>query len=120
MLKIQKIAIRWTGLAARGNHLGHLLGVAELLDSNGITLPGYTLQIEVKAPIDCDRCLYQFSIMQLKSKRRRRVYQLEICPAGKLSHNGEIVLHGPHEHVGDDVPKAVNGVQCRQWAQALA
>lgn len=73
MLQATKSVIRWSGLKPRHNHAGHLIGVAELVDSSGITMPGMTLQIEVKAPVDCERCLYLFSIMRLKNRQRRRL-----------------------------------------------
>lgn len=122
MLQSQKSAIRWTGLQARSNHAGHLVGVAELTDAQGITLPGLTLQIEVKAPIDCDRCLYLFSIMRLKTRQRRRVYQLEVSPLGKRTHNGTQTIHGPHEHIDENEPIAIDhpDVKCDNWPGALA
>ncbi len=122
ILEMPKTAIRWTGLIKRTNHAGHLIGIAELVDSGGITLPGLTLQIEVKAPIDCERCLYQFSIMRLKNRQRRRFYQLEVAPLGKRTHNGATTLHGPHEHIEENEPIAIDhpDVRCENWAGALA
>jgi len=121
MLHLPKTAIRWTGLIERSNHAGHLLGVAELVDGNGITLPGITLQIEVKAPAETDRCLYQFSIMQLRHRKRHRLYQLEVAPRSKRTHNGINPIHGPHEHLGDDDPAVVTDetVKCDNWTGAL-
>ena len=122
MLQTPKSAIRWTSLTQRTNHAGHLIGVAELVDAQGITLPGLTLQIEVKAPIDCDRCLYLFSIMRLKNRQRRRAYQLEVAPLGKRTHNGTTAIHGPHEHIEENEPIAIDhpDVRCDNWAGALA
>lgn len=122
MLETPKTAIRWSGLQPRKNHVGHLIGVAELVDSGGITLPGLTLQIEVKAPIDCERCLYLFSIMRWKNRQRRRVYQLEVSPLGKRTHNGTTTIHGPHEHVEENEPIRIDNpdVRCENWAGALA
>lgn len=116
-----KAAHRWTGLKARTNHVGHLIGVADLVDAQGITLPGYTLQIEVKAPADTARCLYLFSIMRLLHGKRVRVYQLEVAPRSKRTHNGAHPLFGPHEHLGDAEPTAVEDarVDCADWNGAL-
>ena len=55
MINSPKQALRWSGLKPRSNHAGHLVGVAELVDVQGITMPGYTLQIEIKAPVDTHR-----------------------------------------------------------------
>ncbi len=116
-----KQALRWSGLKPRPNHAGHLVGVADLVDAQGITLPGYTLQIEIKAPVVTARCLYLFSIMRLHQKQRRRVYQLEVAPRGKRTHNGATTIYGPHEHVGESEPTPVldSGVDCDNWKGAL-
>lgn len=121
MIDTPKQALRWSGFRPRSNHAGHLVGVAELVDAQGITLPGYTLQIEIKAPVDTARCLYLFSIMRLHQKQRLRVYQLEVAPRTKRTHNGPQPLYGPHEHVGDAAPTAVidSGVECDNWPGAL-
>ena len=121
MLKTKKTALRWTGMQQRHNHAGHLIGVAELVDQNGITLPGITLQIEVKAPIDSARCLFLFSIMQLRNRKRSRLYQLEVAPSSKRTHNGLLPLYGPHEHIGEEQPTSVadDGVKCDNWTGSL-
>lgn len=121
LLAAPKQALRWSGFKPRSNHAGHLVGVAELVDPQGITLPGYTLQIEIKAPVDTARCLFLFSIMQLHQKRRRRVYQLEVAPRSKRTHNGATAIHGPHEHAGEDEPTPVAhpDVDCDNWPGAL-
>jgi hypothetical protein len=121
MLDQPKQAIRWTGWRARSNHAGHLVGVAELLGPDGVTLPGYTLQIEIKAPVDTNRCLFLFSIMRLHQKRRLRVYQLEVAPHNQRTHNGAAVVYGPHEHISTAEPTAVDAlaVRCDNWVGSL-
>lgn len=113
--------MRWSGFRQRDNHASHVIGVAELIDAKSITLPGYTLQIEVKAPIDSERCLYLFSIMHLVKGRRIRVYQLEVVPANKRSHNGLTTIYGPHEHLGEEepTPVACSDVNCDNWDASL-
>lgn len=117
MLHATKTAVRWTGWQPRVNHAGHLVGTAELLDGNGITIPGLTVQIEIKSPVVVVSCLYLFSIMQLKGRERRRVYQLEVTPQGKRTHNGPTPLYGPHEHVGVLEPVSIQhpSVNCDDW-----
>lgn len=121
MLNQPKQALRWSGWRTRNNHAGHLIGVAELVDMHGVTLPGYTLQIEIKAPVDTSRCLYLFSIMRLKQKQRLRAYQLEVAPHNKRTHNGTAAIYGPHEHIDDAEPTAVDdpSVRCDNWTVAL-
>jgi hypothetical protein len=121
MLTVQKTAIDWTGLHKRHNHAGHLVGVASLIDPSGVTIPGLTLQIEVKAPVDAVRCLYLLSIMQLRHRKRIRVYQLEVAPSEKRTHNGETTIRGPHEHFGDATPTAVSNhsVRCDNWSGVM-
>ena len=121
MIDLPKQALRWSGLKPRSNHAGHLVGVAELVDSQGVTLPGYTLQIEIKAPVETSRCLFLFSIMRLHQKKRQRAYQLEVAPHNKRTHNGITVIHGPHEHIDTAEPTAVDApaVRCDNWAGSL-
>lgn len=121
MLDQPKQALRWSGWQPRTNHAGHLIGVADLIDSNGITLPGYTLQIEIKAPVEISRCLYLFSIMRLHQRHRLRIYQLEVAPGNKRTHNGVHPIYGPHEHMGEAEPTPVDAseVGCDNWAGSL-
>lgn len=122
MIDTPKLAIRWSGFKPRHNHAGHLFGVAELTDASGVTIPGLTLQIEIKAPIETQRCLYLFSLMQLVQKKRVRTYQLEVAPETKRTHNGPVPLYGPHEHTGDDdepAPVASQDVSCDNWHGSL-
>lgn len=121
LLAQPKQVLQWRGLARRNNHAGHLMGVGDLADINGITIPGLTMQIELKAPIDAARCLFLFSLMLLQARERRRIYQLEVCPQNKRSHNGkEGPVYGPHEHIGQGVfPVADPKVSCDNWAGAL-
>lgn len=121
LLAQPKLAVRWTGWQPRGNHAGHLIGTAELLELNGTTIPGVTLQIEVKAAVVAPRCLYLFSIMRLAQRDRRPIYQLEVAPADKRTHNGPEPIYGPHEHVSNTEPTAVNdaSVNCESWDDCL-
>lgn len=122
MINTPKQAIGWSGFKQRHNHAGHVIGVAELVDAQGITLPGLTLQIEVKAAVEVDRCLYLLSIMQLIKKKRTRAYQLEVAPTSKRTHIGNPNLYGPHEHVGDEdepTPVVSEDVTCDNWDGVL-
>lgn len=122
LINTAKTAIGWSGFKQRHNHAGHVIGVAELTDMQGVTIPGLTLQIEVKAAADVQRCLYLFSIMQTVKTKRTPAYQLEVAPADKRTHNGVTTIYGPHEHVGrDDEPTAVvnSDVTCDNWDGAL-
>ncbi len=121
-LKAPKIVLNWSGLAPRSNHIGHLVGVGELADADtGITIPGLTLQVEVKAPRDVARCLFLFTIFQLRIGVRHRVYQLEVSPASKRTHNGDAgAVYGPHEHVDEDVTAVHHDdINCENWMGSL-
>jgi hypothetical protein len=67
-----KSARNWTGFKRRDNHAGHLIGSAILVDAQEITIPGITMEIEVKAPIVTARCLMLFTIRHRDGKRRAR------------------------------------------------
>lgn len=116
-----KIAHNWSGLAVRSNHAGSLIGSAQLAGADGVFLSGITMVVEVKAPIISNECLFLFSIMRLTGKQRMRVYQLEVCPSAKRSHNGDPVLYGPHEHLVNQEPSAIveTSVTCNNWDGCL-
>lgn len=121
LLHTPKTALKWSGWQTRGNHAGHLLGVAEMVDASGITMPGLTVQFEIKAPVVAVSCLYLFSIMRLSGRERKPIYQLEVTPKQKRRHNGQIPIYGPHEHVGKSEPVAVDhpSVNCDSWGGCL-
>ena len=121
LLELPKQAFNWTGWQARENHAGHLHGVATLVDPKGITMPGLTVQLEIKAPVVALTCFYLFSLMQASGRERKPIYQLEVTPRGKRSHNGKVPIYGPHEHLGQADPLAVTeaSVDCDSWAGCL-
>lgn len=99
--KLCSVSLAWS---ERDNHVGLLLASAQPEDETGAILPGLTLQFEIKRPIVVDRCLYEFGLFLLEHGVRRRVYQLNVSPADKRSHNGPLgPMYGPHEHVGNRV-----------------
>jgi hypothetical protein len=112
-----KSARNWSGFKRRDNHVGHLIGSAILVDQQEITIPGVTIEIEVKAPIVTSRCLLLFTLRHREGKRRPRVYQLEVVPGDKRSHNGEVSLYGPHEHFLELGAVSIQSpeVHCDNW-----
>lgn len=118
LLARPKLAGRWSGWERRSNHAGHVISTAELFELDGTTIPGVTVQFEVKAPVVALSCLFLLSVMQLTGRDRRRIFQLEVCPPSKRSHNGPIPLYGPHEHVGnlDPSPVTTPDVNCENWS----
>ncbi len=121
LIKQKKTAHNWTGLQPRHNHAGSLIGSAQLVDDNGIFIPGLTFVVEVKAPIVATRCLYIFSLMLSVGKDKKRIYQLEVCPSDKRSHNGSPIIYGPHSHVLElEVNAVVNSeVDCNNWSGSV-
>jgi len=123
LISISKTIDGWRGFQARDNHAGHLIGSAQLIDSTGVYLPGLTLDIEIKQSAVSAQCLFQFSIRRRRVKLREIVYQLEVVPFAKLSHNGFTKIYGPHEHVGsEDEPTPVTNsdVNCENWDGCIA
>ena len=98
----------------RDNHVGQLLATAQPEDDTGVLLPGLTMQLVVKRPVVADRCLYELGLFRLEHGVRHRVYQLNVTPADKRSHNSVAgPLYGPHEHIGSDVRPVMDpGIVC--------
>ena len=112
-LKLCAVSLSW---ADRSNHIGLLLATAQPDDETGAIIPGLTLQLEVKRPVVVDRCQYEFGMFLLEHGVRRRVYQLNVTPRDKRSHNGVSgPIYGPHEHIGDSVEAVTDpDIQCGQ------
>lgn len=101
MPKLCSASLVWS---ERDNHIGLLLTSAQPEDETGAILPGLTLQLGIKRPIVVNRCLYEFGLFLLEHGARRRVYQLNVSPSDKRSHNGHLgPIYGPHEHLGSRV-----------------
>ncbi|MEJ7804849.1 MAG: hypothetical protein WKG03_02870 [Telluria sp.] len=116
-----KKAHNWTGFSQRPNQANFHIGTAQLSDLAGVFIPGITLEIEVKTPIVAQRCLMFFTLRQRALGARPRLYQLEVCPTEKRSHNGDPVIYGPHEHFLETDVSGVSeiGVNCDDWDGAL-
>lgn len=108
--------------AKRSNHAGHQVCGAPLFDAAGVAIPGLTLGLEVRAPLVAASCLFQFTLFKLLHGHRRRAYQLEVVPAGKVSHRDALqTLHGPHEHFGEAAFAVQDpAVHCGDWAACYA
>jgi hypothetical protein len=101
-------------LQPRKNHAGYVSASTRADDDTGATIPGLTIEIELKAPLLVDVCKHIVSIYLLRGGIKWRVYQIEVQPPGKRSHNepGNAV-YGPHEHIGDKVaPYAGTPISC--------
>jgi len=59
--------------------------------------------------------------MQLQAKKRTRIFQLEVTPNTKRTHNGTPPIYGPHLHCGDLDPVAIEhpAVRCGSWDGSL-
>jgi len=85
-----------------------LIATCALEDDTGATLPGLTLQLEIRRPLIVDRWQFEFGLFLLQDGHRKRVYQLHSSPSDKRSHNAKDgPLYGPHEHIGDSVTAVV-------------
>lgn len=104
----------------RTNHAGHLHLQGQFEDEEGALIAGLTLQIEIKAPIIVQSCLYLFTLFSFSHGAKHRVYQLEVAPSHKRTHNSpEGALYGPHEHIGEIV-EPVDGLSCSDFDGACA
>lgn len=81
-----------------------LIATCALDDDTGATLPGLTMQLEIRRPLIVNRWQFEFGLFLLQDGHRKRVYQLHSSPLDHRSHNDKNgAIYGPHEHVGDSV-----------------
>ncbi|MDP2760404.1 MAG: hypothetical protein Q8O64_08395 [Sideroxyarcus sp.] len=107
----------WT---KRDNHVGHLVASARVEDADGAILPSLIVEVEIKAAISFDRCLFLFTLFIQKHGAKLRAYQVEIAPQNKHTHieTGNII-RGAHEHWGDKVI-ALIGFGCDDYSRGFA
>jgi len=103
----------------RTNHAGHAYLAGQFEDEDGAIIAGLTFQVEVKAPVVSTRCLFLFTVFMLLHGAKQRLYQLEVAPAGKRTHNSATqTTYGPHEHIGALVVE-VSSVGCHDFDGAI-
>lgn len=86
----------------RTNHAGHMVATARVEDVDGVILPGLIVELEYKAALTLNRCLFLFTLFTQRHGAKLRAYQLEITPPEKLTHNESgNIIYGAHEHWGD-------------------
>ena len=103
----------------RNNHVGHLIAFARVEDADGVILPGLIVEVECKAALTLDRCLFLFTLFAQRQGAKLRAYQLEISPLDKRTHNepGNII-YGTHEHWGNEAI-ALSGFGCDDYSYGL-
>lgn len=89
-------------------------------DELGVTIPGVTIEICLRTPQVVDDCKYTFTLFRLDKQRKRRIYQLEVVPRAKKSHNGPPRIYGPHVHRLDDVTAVNLDLCCKDYQDWLA
>lgn len=104
----------------RTNHAGHLVAIARVEDADGAILPGLIVELECKAALTLNRCLFLFTLFTQRHGAKLRAYQLEITPPEKRTHNepGNII-YGAHEHWGDKTI-ALPGFGCDDYSRGFA
>ncbi|RAQ93318.1 hypothetical protein A4G86_27215 [Burkholderia pseudomallei] len=103
LIAMRKILHGDIELTARKNHAGYLAAVLRPEDELGGTLPGMTVEVEMKAAMLIDACRTSATLFVLRQGVKWRVHQIEVQPAHKRSHNAPAgPLYGPHEHRGDE------------------
>ena len=104
----------------RNNHAGHLFVTARVEDVDGAILAGLVVELECKAALTLNRCLFLFTLFTQRHGAKLRAYQLEIAPPDKLTHNeAGNIIHGAHEHWGDKTI-ALHGFGCDDYSRGLA
>lgn len=100
LIALRKVARGDLRLQPRRNHSGYLSAAVRAEDEADATIPGVTVELELKTPLLVESCKNIASIYLLRSGVKYRVYQIEVQPADKRSHNAPgNAIYGLHEHV---------------------
>lgn len=107
-------------LQKRNNHVGHLVASARVEDADGALLPGLLIEVECKAALTLDRCLFLFTLFTQRHGAKLRTYQLEISPPEKRTHTeAGNIIRGTHEHWGNEAI-ALSGFGCDDYSRGFA
>lgn len=86
----------------RPNNSNFLAATANILDENGATIPGLTMELAYRRGRIAEDCKYDFSIFSLRGNRKRRVYQINVVAPDRWAHiDGDGTWFGPHQHFGE-------------------
>jgi len=94
----------------KANQNSFLQATSALDDAEGATIPGLTIQLEVKKPILVATYHFELGLFKLSHNGiRERVYQLNVTPMHRRSHNDKKhPIYGPHIHHGCDLTFAAS------------
>lgn len=71
-------------------------------DDTGATIPGVTVEFLFRPGVVATDCKFAFTLFAQRAHRRCRVYQIEVVPPERRSHNGPSgCIYGPHQHFGE-------------------
>lgn len=92
---------------------------AGVLDENGATVQGLTVDLSFRTPARVDDCRYSFTLFTFRPTGKKRAYQLAVMPEhlrGHVDARGEI--RGPHQHIGNLVePERMPHLGCKNHEQ---
>lgn len=91
-------------------------------DEDGATIPGLTVEFDFRRGDIAEDCKFSFTIFGQRGGGRRRIFQIEVVPQARRSHNGPSgALYGPHQHFGEDTqPIDTHGLGCgnhEEWVR---
>jgi hypothetical protein len=120
LLELPKFCSAKLTWGEKKNHAGLLIATAALDDETGATIPGLTLQLEIKKAILVERFQFELGLFILVKGVRTRVYQLNVTPLDRKSHNDPVnPIYGPHQHIGSRHAEPVQRLQSGDFAEAF-
>lgn len=92
----------------------YLMSQFLVADESGITIPSLTVEFDFRRGIVVHDCKFTFTLFAHRGNQRRRVYQIEVMPKERRSHQRkDVQLYGPHQHFGDDAERLdMDGLGC--------
>lgn len=104
IIAIAKHSVQPLLWATKQNQSNILLCSLQPMDVTGSYMSGLSIALEIRKAALVDRCCWEFGLFKLHGRVNARVYQLNVTPADKQSHNGTLgAIYGPHEHHGSEV-----------------
>ncbi|MEQ1527446.1 MAG: hypothetical protein ABL911_11970 [Gallionella sp.] len=99
----------------RNNHAGHWVAIERVEDADGAILPGLIVELECKAALTLNRCLFLYTLFTQRHGAKLRAYQL---PEKRTHNESGNIIYGVHEHWGDKAI-ALQGFGCDDYSRGF-
>ena len=110
VLAMEKFMVSNLVWAEKPNNTNFLHAQSLLANADGVVLQGLSVHLCVRVGRFAPDCLWDFGLFRFKGGKQLRLYQINVAPADKVTHNArEGAWYGPHQHFGASRVEKLDG-----------